>query len=174
MIFFLREAQLSWLDYPMQSYLALGLTGLLILSALAMTSNRWAMRRLRKNWKRLHRMVYLASVSVIVHAILAASASKKMYLYDPDAVQELKIYLAVLAVLLVVRIPLVRRSLQRVRPMPRPQASPKVPLTIITLPNGTPEHLDTVIGHGSVLHFEDLPLEAEYEGEAESLELVPG
>ncbi|MCB0083604.1 MAG: ferric reductase-like transmembrane domain-containing protein, partial [Caldilineaceae bacterium] len=33
-----------------------GLFGLLLLIPLALTSNRWAMRRLGKNWKRLHRL----------------------------------------------------------------------------------------------------------------------
>jgi sulfoxide reductase heme-binding subunit YedZ len=105
---------LAWLGWPMQPFIALGLLGFCILSMLALTSNRWSMQRLRKQWKRLHRLVYLAGVAVTSHAILATSASKKLLLRDPQALEELNIYLAVLVVLLVVRIPLVRRVLKPV------------------------------------------------------------
>ena len=44
-----------------------GLGALIILAALAMTSTRGWMKRLGKNWKRLHRAVYLAGVLVVWH-----------------------------------------------------------------------------------------------------------
>ncbi|MEZ4663838.1 MAG: ferric reductase-like transmembrane domain-containing protein [Caldilineaceae bacterium] len=44
-----------------------GLFGLLLLIPLALTSNRWAMRRLGKNWKRLHRLVYIAVPLLVWH-----------------------------------------------------------------------------------------------------------
>ena len=44
-----------------------GLFGLLLLIPLALTSNRWAMRRLGKNWKRLHRLVYAAVPLLVWH-----------------------------------------------------------------------------------------------------------
>ncbi len=111
--YYLDEAGLEWLDPAMPLYLALGLYGLVVLAALAATSNRWSMRRLGKNWKRLHRMVYYAGLAVTCHAILAAAMSKKMFLYDPEAVPELRVYLALLAVLLAVRTPPVRTRLKR-------------------------------------------------------------
>lgn len=48
-------------------YLWVGLPAFAILLALAATSFRWAMRRLGKNWKRLHRLVYLVALLVVLH-----------------------------------------------------------------------------------------------------------
>lgn len=93
-------------------YVVLGLGGLLILSALAITSNRWAMRRLRHNWKRLHRLVYIAGLAVSSHAVLAFSFSKRGFIY-PEAVIELQLYLIALVILLALRIPAVKRALLR-------------------------------------------------------------
>lgn len=133
---YIREAEWGWLTFPMQPFIALGLLGLVILSALALTSNRWAMQRLRKNWKRLHRLVYLSGLAVVVHAILATSASKKIFVRDPQAIEELQVFLAVLVVLLVVRLALVRRILKPAlaRRQPQPQIHP------LTLPDPLPEY----------------------------------
>lgn len=112
--FYIREAKLEWMSPSMPLYLTLGLFGLMVLAVLAITSNRWAMRRLKQNWKRLHHLVYLASISVCVHAIMATAMSKKILVRDPEAVYELRLYLAVLAVLLLVRLPVVRRIVKAV------------------------------------------------------------
>src|SRR3990172_721608 len=49
----------DWLRYPIPDYIAaLGVIGLSILTLMAATSSRWAMKRMGKWWKRLHRMVY--------------------------------------------------------------------------------------------------------------------
>ncbi|HEU0291570.1 MAG TPA: ferric reductase-like transmembrane domain-containing protein [Anaerolineales bacterium] len=113
-LLYIRGAKLDWLRLPMQSYLALGLTGLAILTALAITSNRWSMQRLGKNWKRVHRLVYLAGMAVVTHSLLAMTMSKKLHFRDPQAEYELKAYAAVLFALLVVRIPLVRQILRQI------------------------------------------------------------
>ncbi|RME99714.1 MAG: sulfoxide reductase heme-binding subunit YedZ [Chloroflexi bacterium] len=82
-----------------------GFAALMILLPLAVTSNKWAMRQLKKNWKRLHRLVYLAGVLVIVHFI---------WLVKSD-VREPLIYGAVLTVLLALRVPAVRKSIRNLR-----------------------------------------------------------
>ena len=48
-----------------------GLGSILIFSILAVTSNNWSMRKLRKNWKKLHRLTYLALILLIFHLVLA-------------------------------------------------------------------------------------------------------
>ena len=48
-------------------YTEAGVYALLLLLPLALTSNRLAMRRLGKNWKRLHRLVYLAVPVAVYH-----------------------------------------------------------------------------------------------------------
>ncbi len=78
-----------------------GFTALMILLPLAITSNQWSMRQLKKNWKRLHRLVYLAGILVIIHFV---------WLVKSD-VREPLAYGAVLALLLALRLPPVRRRL---------------------------------------------------------------
>jgi len=95
-----------------QSYIVLGLVGLLILLALALTSHRLAMRLLKKNWKRLHRLVYGAGGLIAVHALMATTRSKLVLVRDPDAVIELWAYAIILALLLVIRLPPVKRLLR--------------------------------------------------------------
>lgn len=50
-----------------KSYLALGMSAALLLMPLAATSTNGMMRRLGKNWRRLHRSVYLIAVLAIAH-----------------------------------------------------------------------------------------------------------
>jgi sulfoxide reductase heme-binding subunit YedZ len=93
-------------------YILVGLGALLILSALAITSFKWWMKRLGKNWKRLHRLVYLASALVIVH--FGWSQKGDFLRLQGDVGQPLAFGLAV-ALLLVVRIPPVRRRASRLQ-----------------------------------------------------------
>lgn len=111
-IYMTNDGGWKWRKLPMQLFIALGLLGMVILLLLAVTSNRWAMRRLKKNWKRLHRFVYLASTVVIVHALLAVNLSKKMMIRDPGAAVELRFYLGILIVLLLIRIKPVRQTIK--------------------------------------------------------------
>ncbi len=50
-------------------YAIVGLTTGIILLLLAVTSTKGWQRRLKKNWKRLHRLVYVAGVLAVVHYI---------------------------------------------------------------------------------------------------------
>jgi methionine sulfoxide reductase heme-binding subunit len=56
--------RLEVVDKP---YIWVGLAALTVLLLLALTSTRSWKVRLGKNWKRLHRLVYLAGILVIVH-----------------------------------------------------------------------------------------------------------
>jgi sulfoxide reductase heme-binding subunit YedZ len=104
---------IHWLWLPIEPFIIFGLIGLLILSAMAMTSNQWAMKRLGKRWKRLHRLVYVAGMAIVYHAVLATSSSKRMFINAPDAIYEIHIYLVILTILLLIRIPLIRSGLKR-------------------------------------------------------------
>lgn len=89
-------------------YIVAGGLALLILTPLAITSTRGWMRRLGRNWKRLHRLVYAAGMLAVLHFLWQAKAAER---------EEPLIYAAVLALLLFVRVPPVRRWLvmQRMR-----------------------------------------------------------
>jgi hypothetical protein len=135
---YIREAKFRWLTMSMPFFLWLGLAGISILTVLACTSNRWAMKELGKNWKRLHRLVYVSGIAIVTHSTLATTMSKKLYFRDPNAQEELKIYVAMLCVLLIVRIPLVRQCLMQIpvllkrtqklaRPVHRPDSEGLMP-----------------------------------------------
>ncbi len=75
-------------------YITVGFPALLILIALGITSTQKMMRRLGKNWVKLHRLVYLALVLVWIHVLWQVRSS-----YFEAAV-----YGAIAAVLLGIRL----------------------------------------------------------------------
>jgi sulfoxide reductase heme-binding subunit YedZ len=105
-----------WLDYGLdlgliyeaifeKRYALVGFMAFLILLPLAVTSTKGWQKRLGKNWKRLHRCVYVAGGLAIVHYI---------WLVKSDIRQPLA-YGAVVALLLLVRIPAVRQFISQWR-----------------------------------------------------------
>jgi sulfoxide reductase heme-binding subunit YedZ len=170
---YIRDAQFTWLEFPVPSFVVLGMLGLLILTALAATSNRWAMRRLRKSWKRLHRLVYLAASLVVCHAILATTLSKRIMVRDPQAIRELRVYLALMVVLLVVRIPLVRRALARIPLRLRRQREAEQPAMVpITIPDNRPDYWPKANSRAADLPLDDLFTEIEPEEDLETREVI--
>lgn len=87
-----------------QPYVIVGFVAGLILLTLAITSTRGWQRRLKKNWKRLHRLVYLAGGLVIVHFLWLSKDDRLPWRYG-----------VILSVLLLLRLPPVRRAVSRVR-----------------------------------------------------------
>jgi len=96
-----------WQDLASKRYSWVGLITLIILTLLAATSFQWWMRRLGKNWKRLHRLVYLAGGLVVLH--YAWSKKGDVLALQGDVIQPFAFGLAV-ALLLLVRIPAVRQK----------------------------------------------------------------
>ena len=82
--------------------LATGWVALLVMLALAATSNDAAVRRMRASWKWLHRAVYLAAALTFGHWILTA--------FDPTAAY---VHLGILAALEATRLVLNRRRVTR-------------------------------------------------------------
>ncbi len=93
----------QWLipEFTEKPYIIAGLLALVILIALALTSTKGWQQRLRKNWRRLHRLVYAASILAIVHYIWEVK----------DHRGEPWIWGAAVVFLLVMRIPFVRRTI---------------------------------------------------------------
>jgi sulfoxide reductase heme-binding subunit YedZ len=83
-----------------------GLSTFVILVPLAITSTKWWMRRLGRNWKRLHQLVYAAGVLAVIHFLWLVKAAER---WEP------LIFALILTLLLAVRIPLVRRTLVGLR-----------------------------------------------------------
>ena len=54
-------------DIIESSYIWFGVVAYLIVLALAITSPKWVMKRMGKSWKKLHRLIYIASIAAIIH-----------------------------------------------------------------------------------------------------------
>lgn len=93
-------------------YILAGAAAFLLLIPLAITSfDIWKMR-LKKNWKRLHQLVYLIAPLAVLH--YAWGKKGTFFALQGDILLPL-IYGLVLALLMILRIPVVRRSLASVR-----------------------------------------------------------
>jgi len=79
--FFIYVADQKWdlvvvaLEIVKRFYLTIGFAALLMLAALAITSTNGWQRRLRRNWKRLHWLVYPAAVLAILHFFIQSKAN---------------------------------------------------------------------------------------------------
>jgi sulfoxide reductase heme-binding subunit YedZ len=56
-------------DLVQRPFIIMGMLAFSILTLLAVTSTSGWVRRLKKNWQRLHRLVYLAAIAAIIHFI---------------------------------------------------------------------------------------------------------
>jgi sulfoxide reductase heme-binding subunit YedZ len=63
------------LEIVRRFYLTIGFTALLSLAALAITSTNGWQRRLKRNWKRLHWLIYPAAVLAILHFFIQSKAN---------------------------------------------------------------------------------------------------
>jgi sulfoxide reductase heme-binding subunit YedZ len=63
------DLEATWQDILKRRFIFAGMFAFSILLALAITSTNGWMRRLRRNWQRLHRLVYVAATAGIVHFI---------------------------------------------------------------------------------------------------------
>jgi len=57
-------------------YQAFGLVALIFSFALFITSNNWATRKLKSNWKRLHRLTYIIGWLIFGHVLLGGLKSE--------------------------------------------------------------------------------------------------
>jgi methionine sulfoxide reductase heme-binding subunit len=86
-------------------YALVGFAAFLALLPLAITSTRGWMRRLGKNWKRLHRLIYLAALLAVIHFV---------WLVKSD-IREPLAYGAVVVILLALRFKSLRKTLVNLR-----------------------------------------------------------
>lgn len=101
----LRDVGTKW-------YILIGLAAFLLLSSLAITSFSYWMKRLGKNWRRLHRLVYIISPLVVVHFFLSVKGD--FFRLSGNIVQPF-IFAFVLSLLLIFRIPFLKLTLIRIR-----------------------------------------------------------
>jgi len=99
------DLRLVWLELLEKRYVLVGFAALLILLPLAITSTKGWQRRLGKRWKTLHKWVYLAGILVIIHYAWVQKSD----------IRQALIWGSVVILLLVLRIPVVRRAVVRYR-----------------------------------------------------------
>ena len=80
-------------DFVHRPYITVGIAAFLALLLMAVTSTQGWRRRLQKNWRRLHRLIYVAAPLAVVHLLWLRK----------DSNLDTAIYLLVLIVLLVER-----------------------------------------------------------------------
>lgn len=85
-----------WLDILERPFITVGMAGFILLIPLAITSTKAMMRRLKKNWVQLHKLIYVVSVLVILHFWWMKDA--KADIYEPV------LYSVILALLLGYRV----------------------------------------------------------------------
>lgn len=82
-----------WADILKRPFITIGMTAFVLLIPLAVTSSKAMMKRLGRNWRRLHRLVYLIAISAVLHYFWLIKAD----IYWPT------VYAIILASLLSVR-----------------------------------------------------------------------
>ncbi len=99
-------------DVGNKQYILIGATAFLLLVPLAVTSFNYWMKRLGKNWKRLHRLVYLIAPLVVLHFFMARKGN--FLSLSGDVLQPL-IFAVIIGLLLLLRLSPVKRAWTRLR-----------------------------------------------------------
>jgi len=109
LIWLVLDQEMAWrnilADIAERPYVTVGFLAWLLLVPLALTSTRGAMRRLGRNWSRLHRLVYPIGILGVLHFLWLVKAD----LFEP------LVYGGILALLLAFRLPLGRLRQLRLR-----------------------------------------------------------
>jgi len=98
LVYIVLDLSLSWENFidevPQSPYILVGLLTFLLLTPLALTSTKAMQKRLGKRWVQLHRLVYIAGISAIIHYL---------WLVKSD-ISEPLFYAAVMSILLGTRL----------------------------------------------------------------------
>ncbi len=90
-----------WLDLSSKRYIIVGFLSFLLMVPLAITSTKGWQKRLKKNWKKLHQLAYIAIPLGVVHYY---------WLVKADVTKPL-LWGAAVALLLIARIPSIKKQL---------------------------------------------------------------
>jgi len=92
-------------DIADRPFILSGFTGWLLLIPLAATSTKGWIRRLGKRWTKLHRLVYAAALLGVLHFYWKVKADTR----------EPLVFALILVVLLILRVPMIRRKIEEKR-----------------------------------------------------------
>ena len=89
-----------WADIVKRPYITIGMGGLALMLPLALTSNNWSIRKLGRNWRKLHKLVYAVAILGALHFVILV----KGFQLEPI------LYMAAILVLLALRFPILARK----------------------------------------------------------------
>ncbi|TYB77529.1 protein-methionine-sulfoxide reductase heme-binding subunit MsrQ [Maritimibacter fusiformis] len=95
-----------WADIVKRPYITIGMVGFVLMIPLAITSNNLSVRKLGARWRKLHKLVYPIALLGAVHFVML----RKGWQIEP------LLYLAGIALLLALRLPILRRVGWPMRP----------------------------------------------------------
>lgn len=79
LVFLMFLLQWQWADIGTEiierPYITIGFTAFVLMVPLGLTSTHWAQRKLKRNWKRLHRLVYVINVLAVIHVLWIVRSS---------------------------------------------------------------------------------------------------
>jgi len=79
LVFLMFLLQWQWGDIGKElverPYITVGFLAFLLMLPLGLTSTLWAQRKLKRNWKRLHRAVYLINILAVLHVLWIVRSS---------------------------------------------------------------------------------------------------
>ncbi|HEY3310120.1 MAG TPA: protein-methionine-sulfoxide reductase heme-binding subunit MsrQ [Anaerolineales bacterium] len=134
----LRDVGTKW-------YILIGLLAFLLLVPLAFTSFKYWMKRLGKNWKRLHWLAYIISPLVALHFLLSVKGD--LTRLQGNILQPL-LYGSVALILLILRISTIKVGLMRLRTKLEsrlrnmiPSGNPPTKNQAVPIPNREVDHL---------------------------------
>jgi len=99
-------------DVGTKAYIILGLLAFLLLFPLALTSFKIMMKQLGKNWKKLHRLVYVISPLVVIHFLLSVKGNIGRL---QGNIQQPILYGSIAVILLMLRLPIIKTHLLNLR-----------------------------------------------------------
>lgn len=88
-----------------QKFVPLDLASLVILTLLAITSNKKSIKHLGRYWKPLHRTIYIAGIVILLHAALARKYGRRLIV----------VFAVIFAVLMIFRIPALQKWLRELK-----------------------------------------------------------
>jgi len=86
----------SDIDVIKRPFITVGFISFVLLIPLALTSNQWAVKKLKRSWARLHQLIYLIAPLVILHYFWHKSGKNDYF--------TVSIYGAILLILLALRL----------------------------------------------------------------------
>lgn len=87
-------------EFVQRPYITVGLVAFIILCLLALTSPHAARRRLKRNWQRLHKFVYVAALLTVTH----------VWWQSRSDLTEAVVYAVILLLLMIARVPRINRA----------------------------------------------------------------